>query len=234
MGLADEPGRRRRRVRAPLHARPRRSVDARRSLRRASASRLAPNASAPLGSQQTAASHAADACVVRVVVETGGVVWQHEVEVGDVDVRFVPVDQRDPIRGEAQVSGVLVTVNDALLSSGEPRSRCSASDNALRRHRAEVDLRPRFLMHEVGRRSPPWALAPAVCQTVQLAQCVGDATPVRVRLRRFALDVRHHNESVDEVPAVRSRDRHRHRHPLTVEVSQQLGLPREIGVAAPA
>src|SRR6267142_5415911 len=41
--------------------------------------------------------------VVRVVVETGGVVWQHQVEVGDVDVRFVPVDQRDAIRGHADV-----------------------------------------------------------------------------------------------------------------------------------
>src|SRR3954451_21047034 len=28
--------------------------------------------------------------VARVVVETGGVVWQRQVEVGDVDVRLVP------------------------------------------------------------------------------------------------------------------------------------------------
>src|SRR5207249_4247941 len=31
---------------------------------------------------------------------------------------------------------------------------------------------------------------------------------------------------------VRGRDRHRHRHPFTVEVPQQVGLPREISVAA--
>jgi hypothetical protein len=36
--------------------------------------------------------------LVRVVVQTGGVVRQHQVEVGDVEVRLVPVDQRDPIR----------------------------------------------------------------------------------------------------------------------------------------
>ena len=35
--------------------------------------------------------------VMRAVVETGSVVGQHQVEVGDVDVQLVPVDQRDPI-----------------------------------------------------------------------------------------------------------------------------------------
>ena len=33
--------------------------------------------------------------VIRVVAETGGVVRQRQVEVGDVDVRLVPVDYRD-------------------------------------------------------------------------------------------------------------------------------------------
>ena len=42
--------------------------------------------------------------VVRAVVETGGVVGQHQVEVGDVDMRLVPVDQRDPICGHADVA----------------------------------------------------------------------------------------------------------------------------------
>src|SRR5437763_6116023 len=66
--------------------------------------------------------------VMRDVVETGGVVGQHQVEVGDVDVRLVPVDQRDLIRGHAYVAKVVgVAVNDACLTSDEPRPRCSAS-----------------------------------------------------------------------------------------------------------
>jgi len=80
--------------------------------------------------------------VMRAAVETGGVVGQHQVKVGDVDVRIVPVDQRDPIRGHANVAKIVgVAVHDACLTSGQPRPRCSASSNALRRHRAEVDLR---------------------------------------------------------------------------------------------
>jgi hypothetical protein len=67
---------------------------------------------------------------------------------------------------------------------------------------------------------------------MQLAECVGDATPVGFGLGRSALHVGHQHQTVGEVPAVRSRDRHRHRHPCTVEVSQQVGLPREISVAA--
>ena len=158
--------------------------------------------------------------VVPVVLETGGVVWQRQVEVGDVDVRLVPVDQRDSIRGHADVSRVGVAVDDAALSSGEPRPRCSASNDTLRRHRAEVDLRPGFRVQEVGRRSPARALGPAVRQSVQLAECVGDATPVGLRFGRSALHVGHHDQTVCEVPAVRGWDRHRHRHPFTVEVSQ--------------
>src|SRR5262245_17656872 len=42
--------------------------------------------------------------VMRVLVETGGVVGQHQIEVGDVEVRRVPVDQRDPLRGHADVA----------------------------------------------------------------------------------------------------------------------------------
>ena len=57
--------------------------------------------------------------VVRAVVETRGVVGQHQVEVGDVDVRLVPVDQRDPIRGHADVARVVVAVDDAYLTSDE-------------------------------------------------------------------------------------------------------------------
>ena len=160
--------------------------------------------------------------------------WHHQVEVGDVDARLVPVDQRDPIRGHADVARGRVAVDHTPLSSGESRPRCSAANDTLRRHRAEVDLRPGFRVQEVGRRSPARALGPAVRQSVQLAECVGDATPVGLRFGRPALHVGHHDQTVDEVPAVHGRDRHRHRHPFTIEVPQQLGLPREVGVAAPA
>jgi hypothetical protein len=55
---------------------------------------------------------------------------------------------------------------------------------------------------------------------------------IRLRLGRPALHVGHHDQAVDEAPTVHGRDRHRHRHPFTVEVSQQLGLPRQIRAAA--
>src|SRR5256885_6900386 len=55
--------------------------------------------------------------------------FRSQVEVGHVDVRLVPVDQRDPIRGHADVARVVgVAMDDAYLTSDEPRPRCSASD----------------------------------------------------------------------------------------------------------
>ena len=124
-----------------------------------------------------------------------------------------------------------VAVDDACLTSDEPRPRCSASSNALRRHRAEVDLRPGLGVQEVGRRSPTWALRPALRQPMQPAERVGHATPVGLRLGRSALHVCHHHQTVHEQPAVRRRDRHRHGQTFTVEVLEELGLPREISVA---
>ena len=59
------------------------------------------------------------------------------------------------MRTIARVIGV--AVDDACLTSDEPRPRCSASSNALRRHRAEVDLRPGLGVQEVGRRAPSGA-----------------------------------------------------------------------------
>src|ERR1700728_1267441 len=67
--------------------------------------------------------------VVRVVVETGGVVRQCQVEGGDVDVRLVPVDHRDAIRGHADVARVGVAVDDARRATGESRPRCPAPDD---------------------------------------------------------------------------------------------------------
>jgi hypothetical protein len=151
---------------------------------------------------------------------------------GDVDVRLVPVDQRDPIRGYSDVTRVIgVAVDDACLTSHEPRPRCSASIDTLRRHRAEVDLRPDLGVQKVGRRSPAGALRPALRQPVQLAERFGHATPVGLRLGRSALDVGHHHHTVCEQPAVRGRNRHWHGQACTVEVLEELGLPREISVA---
>jgi hypothetical protein len=127
---------------------------------------------------------------MRAFVETGGVVGQDQVEVGDVDVRLVPVDQRDPVSCHADVATAIgVAADDACLTSDEPRPRCSASSNALRRHRAKVDLRPGLGVQEVGRRSPTWALRPAPRQSMQPAERVGHATPVGLRLGRSALQV---------------------------------------------
>jgi len=170
--------------------------------------------------------------VVRAVVEAGGVVGQHEVESGDVNVRLVPVDQRHLIRGHADVARVIgVAMHNACLTSGKPRPRCPASSNALSGHRAEVDLRPGIGVQQVGRRSPAWALRPALRRPMQLAKRVGHATPVGFRLGRSTLQVGHHHQTVGEQPAARRRDRHRHGQTFTVEVLEELGLPREISVS---
>src|SRR5438552_17240662 len=66
---------------------------------------------------------------------------------------------------------------------------------------------------------------------MQLAKRVGHATPVGLRLGRSALHVGHHHDTVGEQPAVRGRDRHRHGQTFTVEVLEELDLPREISVA---
>jgi hypothetical protein len=137
---------------------------------RTSASRLIAYSS----SQQTAASHAADACAAMSCAPSSrsAALWgSTRSRSGDVDVRLVPVDQRHPIRGHADVARAGgVAVDDACLTSDEPRPRCSASSNALRRHRAEVDPRPGLGAQEVGRRSPTWALRPALRQPMQPAE----------------------------------------------------------------
>ena len=66
-----------------------------------------------------------------------------------------------------------------------------------------------------------------------MSERVGHATPVGLRLRRSALHVGHHDQTIDEVAAVRGRDWHRYHHPFTIEVPQQVRLPRQVGVAAP-
>jgi hypothetical protein len=43
--------------------------------------------------------------------------------------------------------------------------------------------------------------------------------------------VGHHHQTFGEKPAVRRRDRQRHGQTFTVEVLEELGLPREISVA---
>jgi hypothetical protein len=90
---------------------------------------------------------------------------------GDVDVRLVPVDHRDAIRGHADVALIGVGVDDARRATGESRPHCSASSHTVGRHRAEVDPGPGLGMQQVGRRSPARALWPALCQPMQLAEC---------------------------------------------------------------
>jgi hypothetical protein len=66
---------------------------------------------------------------------------------------------------------------------------------------------------------------------MQPTERVGHATPVGLRLGRSALYICHHDQTVREQPTVRRRDRHRHGQTFTVEVLEELGLPREIRVA---
>ena len=89
--------------------------------------------------------------IVRVVVEIGGVVRQHEVEVGNIDARLVPVDQRDAIRRHADVAGGWVAVDNAPFSSGQPRPNRPTSNDTLWRHRTEVDSRRGVHVKEVNR-----------------------------------------------------------------------------------
>ena len=66
---------------------------------------------------------------------------------------------------------------------------------------------------------------------MQLAERVGHATPVGLSLGRSALHLCHHHQTVREQPGVCGRDRHRHGQTFTVEVLEELRLPREISVA---
>ena len=111
--------------------------------------------------------------VVRRDIETGSVCWASPSQGRGRRRATRPIDQRDPICGHADVARVEVAVNDAGLTSDEPRPRCSPSSNALGRHRVEVDPRPGRGVQEVGRRSPARALRPALGQPMQLAERVG-------------------------------------------------------------
>lgn len=76
--------------------------------------------------------------VVGRIVESGSVVGQHQVEGGDVNARLIPVDERDPIGGDADVARVGIAVDDGSLLADNPRPGGSATSNALWRHRAEL------------------------------------------------------------------------------------------------
>ena len=67
---------------------------------------------------------------------------------------------------------------------------------------------------------------------MQLAESIGDATPVCLGLWRSALYVGHHHQASGERPAVLRRNRHGHGHAVAVEVLEEPCLPRQIGVAA--
>jgi hypothetical protein len=100
---------------------------------------------------------------MRAAIKTCYVVGQHKFEIGDVNIRLVPVDQRDPIRGHADVARVGVATNGAGPTSDEPRPRGPASSNTLRRHCAEVDPRPGLRVQEsVDDRQPGRCGQPAV------------------------------------------------------------------------
>jgi hypothetical protein len=164
-------------------------------------------------------------------LQTGGIVGQDEVKVGDVHMRFVPVDQRDPIGGHPDIARIIVAVDDACLVANKSRPRRPAPSNSVWRHRAKVEPRSGFGVQEVSRGSPTWALRPAWRQAMQLTQCLGDAVPVALRLGRPALYVFDYHQAVGERAAIYRQDRHRHAETFTVKVSQQISLPREISVA---
>src|SRR6478609_4374908 len=69
--------------------------------------------------------------VVCVGVEIGGVVGQHQVEVGNIDARLRPVDQADTISGHADVLARGVAVDDAPLSPGESHQNRPTSNDTL-------------------------------------------------------------------------------------------------------
>ncbi len=96
---------------------------------------------------------------------------------------------------------------------------------------AQVDLRSGLGSQQVSRGMPARALPPNLRQPMKPAQHLGYSTPVGLRLGRSALNASHHHQTVSKRSTIRRRDRHRHRQGHTVEVSQQIGLPREISSA---
>lgn len=55
-----------------------------------------------------------------LIVETGSAfVGHHKVKVGDIDMRLVPVNQRETICGHADVAWVGVAVDDAGMTTDE-------------------------------------------------------------------------------------------------------------------
>lgn len=56
--------------------------------------------------------------VICAAFQTGAIVRRDEVKVGDVDMRLIPVDKRDVVRGHADVTRVVgVAMGDACLTS---------------------------------------------------------------------------------------------------------------------
>lgn len=71
--------------------------------------------------------------------EIGGVVRQFEVEVRNVDMRLVPVDQRDPLGRHKNIAWIGITMDNTGLSTGKPCPSGSAPRDTLGRHPREVD-----------------------------------------------------------------------------------------------
>jgi len=150
---------------------------------------LTANWSVPLGSQQTAASHAAPRLCAAMsyasLPRPAAFVRQRQVE-----VRGRPTcDSSQSIiatrsRGHADVARVGVAVDDARRATGESRPTLLGIEP----HRRAA-IAPRLTLVPVSacRRSvndrQPRALWPALCQPMQLAECAGDATPGRLRSR---------------------------------------------------
>ncbi len=82
--------------------------------------------------------------------EASRIVREHQVEIRNVDMSFIPVDQRNPVCGDEDVAGVGVAMHNACPAPDEARPGGPASGNGLRRHRGKVDPGPGLGVQEVG------------------------------------------------------------------------------------
>ena len=175
--------------------------------RQAASSRIA-------SSQQTAASHAADACAAmsRAMPSRPAALLGRDPRSRSGTSTCASSQSINATRSAVRrtLRGLGSPWTTRVLLARKARPRGAAAHHRLRRHGGEVDPRPGLGDEKVGRRAASQALRPALRHPMQLAERAGNAAPISLRLGRPALHIGHHHQTVDEQPAVRRRDRHRH------------------------
>ena len=69
-------------------------------------------------------------------IKISGVVREFQVEVGNIDMRFVPINECNPVCSNQYIAWVGITVDRTGFSTDEPRPRCPATGNGQRPRQA--------------------------------------------------------------------------------------------------